>query len=320
MLVSSVAKNEIGWFLSTAATAARMAACSDAGSPPTRADDRHPRPPQLPHRVIDLVRRRRVEAVGLDVANHADDLGAELGVAAAQQHLPERRLAREQPLRQRLVDDADARRAVAIAGGEGAARRRARFASAGSSPRSTIPRFASGRCGSGRIGRPLTLYGDRGLNPDSGSPIAAAASVTPALRAQLLDHLREELGLLRRRRISGCRHADERGRRALRFESGRRPLQLQEAHHQQAAADEQHDRQRDLGDDQRRAEAARPARLRSRARCPSALRPGAPATPGAPAPARRAARVTSVTPPVNSSARQFSVSTVFGGSCVATID
>ena len=91
MLVSSVAKNEIGWSCRPPPRRRESRPATTPDRPSVRADDGHPRPPELPHRVIDLVRRRRVEAVGLDVANHADDLGAELGVAAAQQHLAERR-------------------------------------------------------------------------------------------------------------------------------------------------------------------------------------------------------------------------------------
>ena len=122
MLVSSVAKKEIGWSLSTAATAARIDALQ-RGRVARRscAIDVHARAPELTHRVVDLVRRRHVEPDGLDVVNHADDLALSVGVAAAQQHLAERRLAGEEPLRQRLVDDADAGRALAIVGGERAA-------------------------------------------------------------------------------------------------------------------------------------------------------------------------------------------------------
>src|SRR6185369_6819928 len=73
-------------------------------------------------RVVDFVRRRRVEAVGLDVANDADDFGGDLGIAAAQQRMAERRLAGKEPSRERLVDDADPGSAFAIVRRESAAR------------------------------------------------------------------------------------------------------------------------------------------------------------------------------------------------------
>ncbi len=117
-LVSSVAKNEIGWFLSTDATAARMIACSAGGIAGRARDDVHAGPPELPHRVVDLVRHRRVETVGLDVADHADDLAFDLGVAATHQDLADRRLAGEDVPGERLVDDDDVGRALAVLGPE----------------------------------------------------------------------------------------------------------------------------------------------------------------------------------------------------------
>jgi hypothetical protein len=85
------------------------------------ADDRHARPTELAHRVVDLVRRRRVEAVGLDVADDTDDFGGDFGIAAAQHCVAERRLTREESSRERLVDDAHPGSAFAIVRSEGAA-------------------------------------------------------------------------------------------------------------------------------------------------------------------------------------------------------
>ena len=117
----------------------------------------HARAAELPHRVVDLVRHRRVQPVGLDVVNHADDLALDVGVAPAHQRLAERRFAGEDmrvandsltmqtlgapsrsSARERpsfgegdphqpeivLADDREARRAAAAAAAESAARRR----------------------------------------------------------------------------------------------------------------------------------------------------------------------------------------------------
>ena len=169
--------------------------------------------------------------------------------------MAERRFAREQPARERFVHDARAGRALAIGGGERAAgddrdvhEREVLLGDDGEVGDRAL-RQRQDRTSGDAVRRARIEAGDR--QADGRRRVRHRRR-----RAQLLDHLVEELGALRRSSITRCRHADECRRHAVGLEARRRPLQLEKAGEQQARADEQDDRQRDLDDDQRRAEAS----------------------------------------------------------------
>src|SRR5262249_55876545 len=173
----------------------------------------------------------------------------------AQRRVAARCLARKQRPRVRLVDDADAGGALAIGRIERASREEA-------DPHQTEVVLADdaqvrdrplwqrqNRTSADAVRRARVEARERQANRDRGIGDAR-------LRTQPLDHLRKELSLLRVRRVSAVWDADKRARGAFRLESWMRPLELQEAHEQQAASDEKDDRQCDFGDDEGRAEAA----------------------------------------------------------------
>ena len=191
----------------------------------------------------------------LDVVNHADDFRFEGGVGTAQHHLAERVLAGEEAGGQRLIDDADAGRALAVVLGERAA------GNEGDAQQGEIvladDREVRERALGQRQDRPsFDAVGKSRVESRQRQPDRHRRVLDHRQRPQPLDDVLEELRLLRRRGVAAGRHADEGRRDASWLEPGRRPLQREKTHQQQAGPDEQHDRERDLAHDQRAAERA----------------------------------------------------------------
>ena len=76
--VSSVAKSDIGWSLSTDGDGAAHRALQRRGIAAGACDDEHPGLAELSHRIVDFVRRRYVQPVRPHVADDADDFGADV--------------------------------------------------------------------------------------------------------------------------------------------------------------------------------------------------------------------------------------------------
>ena len=122
----------------------------------------------------------------------------------------------------------------------------------------------------------------RSCTPSRGRPGTASTAVRTSRRYRF-----KLLGI--RETLDGCRqpHREEIGR----VEAGVDVHETEEAAHHQARPDEQHERQRDFGDDQRIAEPlARPHCRSSRGFPPSSTRQGLAWSPEAPAPCRTAGR------------------------------
>ena len=145
-------------------------------------------------------------------------------LAPAQHHLAEGGLARKQPRRQRLVDDANARSALAVAGGERPTcdqrdphqREVVRADDAEIGERAL--RQWQNRPALDAVGRARIEAGQRQAN-------RRRRIGHPGLRAQTFDHLVEELRLLRGSRVSRRSARRRTPRPHLRIEAGRRPLE-----------------------------------------------------------------------------------------------
>ena len=162
---------------------------------------------------------------------------------------------------QRLVDDGDARGVTGVSLGEVAA------APDRHAQRPEVIRRHHGedrlrraRCrAAGRLGR-LPASSRRSRRPGVGSPVTAADGADAGQSAQL----RQQIAIERRRARRVFRRADRHGG-AQHEEAFRREAHVhrgdgRETAREQAGADDEHDRERDLGDDER---VARPAGARA---------------------------------------------------------
>ncbi len=246
----------------------------------------------------------------------------DLGVRAAEENFADRRLAGKNVLGERFVDDANARRALAVLRGE-----RAAFAKRDAQQPEII--LADDLQSAERA------LGHRQDRPPGDTVRRAQAKANQRqadgngrvahgrIGAQALGDPAEKVGPFGTRLVMGGGNGDERGRDAVRIKARRRALQPQKT--QQAAmrrrSTRSYDGQRDLADDERRTRKLAPPRAPDEPREPSfstSMSWRFEARKARPGPVRRAMLLTKVTPGgerQRGASRARSV--VFGGNCDA---
>ena len=200
---------------------------------------------------------RRVKAVGFYVADHADNRHPGiLGIDLAELNvLSERALAGPVAVRQGLVDDGDALGVRVVGFGEDAALNQ-RSAEDVEVSRADVRKFSQGRR-SESSARPSILKGSccaRHRAADCSPPMATPS--TPGIVLDAANNFAKERGALLRRAIGigagivGDGNPDLRRDDSVRIEAGLDLQHAPETAEQQACANQQDERERDLGDDQ----------------------------------------------------------------------
>ena len=177
----------------------------------------------LAQRHVNFIRGGHVQAERLDVADDADDFGADFQLRSAQQYFTDRRFSRKHTLRECLVDHGDVRRTSAIGRSEASPGRQsdAQHAEIVLGDDIQLRKWPLRE----REDRPaLDLVRRSRRKPGHRQANRRRRAGDPRGGLQRLDDAAIEVCLLIRRRIARSRQADHRAGAAGRVETRRRAL------------------------------------------------------------------------------------------------